>query len=662
MKYLKMAGFVILLLSFYLLLNLLSTIFLSFCLAFSLGFDVVIAKPMLLLEEIDSYLLHIGIISNLFFLLFSLLFFRYFMPGVSPEESRASSFFGFKKISNSLAIQALLLGVSCYLIISGGLFFTGLAELFYEHQHMLERLFDHHILLVFLGIGVIPVFTEEIIYRGIILKRLRKDLPFTAALFIQAIFFGMMHFNLLQGGYAFLLGLIFGTVYFLTGSLWVPVIAHFGFNVSSIIMVKVFDIEPATLNMGVFMAVGLVVFAVASGFLIENYKKPPPLAGDFADPKTGVKQVCSVSRWAIIVFLISTAAVLLSIRAIQRVWSPSPEILVSNYKTRGITFHEKGKHDRAVTAFSRAIELDTGNALVYLWRGYVYKEKGKFDLAIADYTKAMELGFEIAQGYHQAYHNRGHAYERKEEFDLAIADYSKAIELNPVFAESYAQRGSVYMRKGDLDLALADCDRAIDLSPELAFAYSVRGYVYAKRGEFDYAVADCTKAIELDPESAQAYWWRGAVYLEEKEFGLAIADYTKAIELDYEDAVLYSHRGYAYAEEEEFDLALADFVSAIKLDPKFANPYRHRGHVYEQTGEKEKAFHEYEKAIELNPEYAQAYRGRGNIYSWRGEVEKALLDYERFIELDPDDEHAESVLEKIEKLQSRMPSSEDVLL
>ena len=57
----------------------------------------------------------------------------------------------------------------------------------------------------------------------------------------------------------------------------------------------------------------------------------------------------------------------------------------------GLAYRAEGDYDRAVEAFTQAIELNPNYAIAYNNRGEVYRDKGNFDLAIADYTKAIEL-------------------------------------------------------------------------------------------------------------------------------------------------------------------------------------------------------------------------------------------------------------------------------
>lgn len=63
----------------------------------------------------------------------------------------------------------------------------------------------------FISTVLLPPLTEELVFRGLILRYLRRaGARFWAANLIQALLFGCFHMNLIQGIYAFLLGLILG--------------------------------------------------------------------------------------------------------------------------------------------------------------------------------------------------------------------------------------------------------------------------------------------------------------------------------------------------------------------------------------------------------------------------------------------------------------------
>ena len=115
---------------------------------------------------------------------------------------------------------------------------------------------------------------------------------------------------------------------------------------------------------------------------------------------------------------------------------------------------------------------------------------GQIDRAIKAYSRALELNPRDAE----AYNNRGIAYHRKREVDQAIEDYSKVMELNPGLAIAYNNRGVAHNSKGKVDGAIEDYNIAIGLNPDFVDAYYNRGEVWLRRREWEKAKADLITA------------------------------------------------------------------------------------------------------------------------------------------------------------------------
>ena len=261
-------------------------------------------------------------------------------------------------------------------------------------------------------------------------------------------------------------------------------------------------------------------------------------------------------------------------------------------------------------------------AYIDFYIGLSHRSRGELDRAIAAFTKAINFYPNFAD----AYFNRGFAYSKQGDFDLTIADYTRTIELKPDYAVAYNNRGLAYNKQGNLNRAIPDFTRAIELNPNYADAYLNRGFAYSKQGNFDRAITDYTRAIELKPDYTLAYLNRGVVCGQKGDFDRAIADFTRAIELkpDYADA--YNNRGIAYSEQGDFDRAIADFTHAIELNPDSASIYNNRGLTYSKQSKFDRAIENYTEAIQLNFDYDVAYYNRGVARLHLGEWEQARCD------------------------------------
>jgi len=77
---------------------------------------------------------------------------------------------------------------------------------------------------------------EEVLMRGVIYGRLREmtENP-RAAMVLSALLFGLFHGNVVQGVYAFVMGLFFVQVFEACGSLFLSVLAHMAANSASVL-------------------------------------------------------------------------------------------------------------------------------------------------------------------------------------------------------------------------------------------------------------------------------------------------------------------------------------------------------------------------------------------------------------------------------------------
>ncbi len=81
--------------------------------------------------------------------------------------------------------------------------------------------------------GIVSPIAEEIVFRGILYRKCRRYLqkPLLAAV-LSALVFGVLHGNVVQGAYGFLMGLMITWFYEKTGRFLTPVLVHAAANVS----------------------------------------------------------------------------------------------------------------------------------------------------------------------------------------------------------------------------------------------------------------------------------------------------------------------------------------------------------------------------------------------------------------------------------------------
>ncbi len=90
-------------------------------------------------------------------------------------------------------------------------------------------------IIIILSSAVTPALVEEFLMRGAVLGSARRYGEDVAVL-LSAILFGLMHANLLQIPFAFMVGLVLGYAVIKTGSIWTGCIIHFINNFMSVLL------------------------------------------------------------------------------------------------------------------------------------------------------------------------------------------------------------------------------------------------------------------------------------------------------------------------------------------------------------------------------------------------------------------------------------------
>lgn len=126
-------------------------------------------------------------------------------------------------------------------------------------------------------IGIIVPISEELLFRGVIFKRLREVVDFKKAMLLSAIIFGLIHSSFIQMIYAFVLALFLAYVYEKYGSFKAPVLLHISVNLISLICTesKLLDLLYAV---PMLMAVAVVICAFIGAvmfILIQKIKEKP---------------------------------------------------------------------------------------------------------------------------------------------------------------------------------------------------------------------------------------------------------------------------------------------------------------------------------------------------------------------------------------------------
>ena len=132
--------------------------------------------------------------------------------------------------------------------------------------------------------ALLPALGEEFIFRGI-LQRLLKDWlkNIHVAIFITGFLFGAMHMQFYGLLPRMILGVIFGYLFYWSGSIWVPVFAHFINNSGAIVVSWLSNIGLISQKYQDFGSTGNMVFIILSFLMTVSclfmvYRRKPVIS------------------------------------------------------------------------------------------------------------------------------------------------------------------------------------------------------------------------------------------------------------------------------------------------------------------------------------------------------------------------------------------------
>ena len=307
-----------------------------------------------------------------------------------------------------------------------------------------------------------------------------------------------------------------------------------------------------------------------------------------------------------------------------------PEAFVA----RGRIYMEEEIYQPAIRDFSRAIELDDTQAVLYYMRSTCYAMQKKWIEAIEDINAYMRL----EPNNHYALLLRGIYFQDAGKYEESIRDLSWLINHDPDFQEAWFNRATSYYLNGEDGFALTDMDHYLSMNPENDLAHSQRAAILLRIDQPEKALRDIDTAIEINPMRGFFYKLKGDILTRMDNDDAAIRAYIRALqEDDYAHHIIDSFLAHAYYNKEDYATAIRYINDAIELQPENAEYHRMKSSFLHESGDTQKALKEMDRAIEFEPENALFYSFKAAYLSDLDRNDEALATYLHSHQLAPDD-------------------------
>lgn len=141
-----------------------------------------------------------------------------------------------KKAEGADIFPAVFFAVMFSLAVSNLVSAFQIDNIYGSYENTSNNLLQGNIIYRLAAIGILAPIAEEIIYRGLVYNRTEKEFGSITAIIVSSAAFGIFHFNLLQGIYAFLMGIAFAWFYEKSGSLTVSICMHMVINIVAVLL------------------------------------------------------------------------------------------------------------------------------------------------------------------------------------------------------------------------------------------------------------------------------------------------------------------------------------------------------------------------------------------------------------------------------------------
>ena len=171
----------------------------------------------------------------------------------------------------------LLLGIVIVLFISFALnnliIMSPLADISEGYEEASNAFYGSVLALELIGSALIAPLLEELLYRGVLFARMRKMMPCIPAALVSALIFGVMHFNLVQFVYAFLLGIVLSLLMERAGHIYPAIAGHICANTVAVLRTELHFLD-WSMDDSVLAYVSSILALLIGASLLAFYCRP----------------------------------------------------------------------------------------------------------------------------------------------------------------------------------------------------------------------------------------------------------------------------------------------------------------------------------------------------------------------------------------------------
>lgn len=164
---------------------------------------------------------------------------------LKDQKERGSGRFCIR-ISLKTAVLTALFGIGACITANNLIKILNLVKLFPGFSGVLAEIYTPPVWMQILAVGIVIPAAEELMFRGLGFARLRESKGYWLSAVASSLLFALYHGSIVQGIYAFTLGLCMCWLYERTGTILTSLLFHLTANIVSIALTLLLSLDEAT--------------------------------------------------------------------------------------------------------------------------------------------------------------------------------------------------------------------------------------------------------------------------------------------------------------------------------------------------------------------------------------------------------------------------------
>ncbi|KAA5543994.1 tetratricopeptide repeat protein [Adhaeribacter rhizoryzae] len=351
----------------------------------------------------------------------------------------------------------------------------------------------------------------------------------------------------------------------------------------------------------------------------------------------------------------------------------------------------------AMTAYDRALQIDSKNAKAHFKRGQLYVRSRNFNEA----QTALQAAITADANYAPAYRELAEMYYFAGKYDQALENMRKYISMSENTPDTRAKYASFLFLTKDYAGTIKEAQEVLARDPKnavmnrvmayslyeteknaealtamenyfkvadpakvLASDYAYYGRMLAAGDKAAEAQANFDKALAMDATNVELMDDIASFYVKQKDYAKAISLYTKIIAAQPKNLNVYNVRlADAYFANQQFDEADSLYSIVLKANPTYAHGLFQRARIADEkdtdkSGDAKPLYEEFIKVVNQDPSKVQSYKGYLvpanyllGFYAYKGKDYATARKYwQDVLKLDPANKEAKTGIANLDAI------------